>query len=314
MTLGASDLHVITAIANPLRWKSRPNLFREFEEHILSSGVGGLTVVECAYGERDYECKSMHAATNHVGVRSTNMVWNKECLLNIGIASLPHHVRYIAWVDADIYFRSPTWASDTVHALQLYKMIQPWSVCYDLGPNGEHLQAHRGFCRIYHDHGSSAIHHHKNHYLYEFPHPGYAWAATRDALEAVGGLIEIAALGAADHHMSHALVGKAAYTFPANISQAYRRPIYAWQERAQRFITGNIGYLHGTIEHKWHGSKKSRKYIERWDVLTKHDFNPDTDLKRNTYGVLELAGNKPELRLDIDRYMRQRNEDSNTVI
>jgi hypothetical protein len=36
-------------------------------------------------------------------------------------------------------------------------------------------------------------------------------------------------------------------------------------------------------------------------------------LKRNTYGVLELAGNKPQLRHDIDCYFRARDEDSNTL-
>jgi len=302
-------LYVVTAVANPLRWKSRPRLFRMFEEHMLESGVN-LTVVECAYGERPYECLPSVESDRitHIGVRANNLVWNKECLLNIGISRMSHSARYIAWVDADIFFRSKTWASDTVHLLQLYKMVQPWTTCYDLGPNGEHIQAHTSFCRLFHD--GKPI---KSGPGYEFPHPGYAWAATRDALEAVGGLIETAALGAADHHMSHSLIGKAAYTFPGSISSAYMRPIYAWQERAQRAICGNIGYLHGTIEHFWHGSKVSRKYIERWEVLTKHDFNPDTDLKRNTYGVLELAGNKPELRLDIDRYMRQRNEDANSM-
>jgi len=31
------------------------------------------------------------------------------------------------------------------------------------------------------------------------------------------------------------------------------------------------------------------------------------------WGVLELAGNKPELRRDLDAYFRQRDEDANTL-
>ena len=34
------------------------------------------------------------------------------------------------------------------------------------------------------------------------------------------------------------------------------------------------------------------------------------DVYRNIYGVLELTGNKPQLREDIVRYLRERNEDS----
>jgi hypothetical protein len=36
-------------------------------------------------------------------------------------------------------------------------------------------------------------------------------------------------------------------------------------------------------------------------------------LKRNSFGVLELAGNKPQLRRDMDAYFRSRNEDATTL-
>jgi hypothetical protein len=144
-----------------------------------------------------------------------------------------------------------------------------------------------------------------------FAHPGYAWAATRQALEHVGGLIESAALGAADHHMALALVGRVERSIPAGVTEGYRRPLLRWQGRAERHIGRNIGALPGTIEHAWHGAKHRRRYVERWGVLTKHGFDPDEDLKRNTWGVLELAGNKPELKRDIDAYFRARDEDSN---
>ena len=34
----ASALHVVTAVANPLRWQSRMRLYRDFEQHMLASG------------------------------------------------------------------------------------------------------------------------------------------------------------------------------------------------------------------------------------------------------------------------------------
>ncbi|TAG22557.1 MAG: hypothetical protein EAZ40_08055, partial [Rhodobacterales bacterium] len=42
--------------------------------------------------------------------------------------------------------------------------------------------------------------------------------------------------------------------------------------------------------------KAARRYVERWDVLVRHAFDPTADLLRNSWGVLELAGNKPALR------------------
>jgi hypothetical protein len=147
----------------------------------------------------------------------------------------------------------------------------------------------------------------------EYPHPGYAWAATRQALEWVGGLIDFAGMGAGDHHMALSLVGAADRSVPGGVSASYQRLLYQWQDRARQHINGNIGYVPGTIEHAFHGAKPKRQYLERWDMFLRHCFDPDTDLKRNTFGVNELAGNKPELRRELDLYFRQRDEDANTL-
>jgi hypothetical protein len=301
-------LNVVTAIANPVRWHSRMALFNKFQEHMLDSGVK-LTVVECAYGERPFELdKNPHV--QHVGVRSKTLVWNKENLLNIGIARTVG--KYIATFDADIEFRKTNWASETVHALQQYDVVQPWSDCYDLGPHDDHLTAHRSFCRLVQE-GKPIVQGPNATGSYQFGHPGYAWAYTRQALEWLGGLIETAALGAGDHHMALALIGKVGETIPGNLTDGYKAPLYRWQNSALQHIGKNLGYVAGTIEHGWHGAKEKRAYVSRWDILAKHKFDPTTDLKRNTWGVVELTGNKPELRADLDRYFRSRDEDGNTL-
>ena len=302
----ADLLHVVTCVSNPIRWESRIRLYRDFEQHMLESGAN-LTVVECAYGDRPHELAGREGV-NHVPVRSRTLLWNKECLLNLGLARLPEDWKYVAFIDADIRFRKPGWAAETVHALQQYDVVQPWSDCYDLGPNDDHLLVHRSFCRLWQDGYPIVIGG-----PYQFGHPGYAWAFTRQALDWLGGLIETAALGAGDHHMALALIGRVIESAPSGISAAYMRHLLAWEKRATMHIAGNISYLPGTIEHAWHGPKAKRKYIERWEVLKKHAFDPDTDMKRNVWGVFELAGNKPEMRQDFDRYFRARNEDSNSL-
>ena len=191
-------------------------------------------------------------------------------------------------------------------------LISPSAASYDLGPSDEHLDAHRSFARLAHE--GKPIHQGPNAYPgYQFGHPGYAWAATRQALEWVGGLIETAALGAGDHHMALALVGKVGDSIPGNLTAGYKAPLYQWQARAMQHIAGRIGYAPSTIEHGFHGPKAKRAYVDRWQILARNAFDPATDLKRNVWGVLELAGNKPELARDIDRYFRSRAEDSNTL-
>ena len=308
----AELLHVVTAIANPVRWHSRIKLYRDFERHMLDSGVH-LTVVECAYGERPHELAGT-PHVQHVPVRASgrNMVWNKESLLNIGVHHNPN-AKYFATIDADILFRRGNWAAETVHALQHYPAVQPWSDCYDLGPNGEHLLAHRAFARLFYE-GKPLI---QGPGAYastsQFGHPGYAWAWTRSLLDWTGGLIETAALGAADHHMAMGLIGRVDDSVPAAMTAAYKAPLHVWQTRALAQMNGQLSYVAGSIEHMWHGSKEKRAYVNRWAILEKHAFDPTTDLKRNSFGVIELAGNKPGLTHDIDMYFRQRNEDSNTL-
>jgi hypothetical protein len=180
----ADLLHVVTAIQNPIRWQSRERLFREFEQHMLASGAQ-LTVIECQYGERPFVLAGT-PGVNHIGVRAKTMLWEKERLINIAISRLPSDWQYVAWIDADVMFRRPAWASETVHALQLYQFVQPWSDCYDLGPNDEHLALHRSFCRIHHDGKPIMQGPNAGHSAYTFAHPGYAWAATRSALEISG--------------------------------------------------------------------------------------------------------------------------------
>lgn len=303
-------LHVVTARANPLRWQTPDRIYTDWVKHMLASGVQ-LTVVECQFGDRDFTADI--PGVQHVGVRSKAMCWTKEGLLNIGISRLPPGWKYVAWIDSDVFFRRKDWATETVHALQHYDVIQPWSDCYDLGPNEEHIETHRSFGRLWYERQPIMQGPNAGDSTYRFAHPGYAWAATRRAMECLGGLIETAALGAADHHMAMALIGRVKDSIHGAMTDGYKRPLHQWQARAEQHIVRNLSYISGTIEHAFHGRKSDRAYVSRWDILAKHKFDPSEDLKRNIFGLLELAGNKPELSHDMDRYFRSRNEDINVL-
>lgn len=308
-------LHVVAVYSNPVRWKSRKHVHDEFEQHMLDSGVK-LTTVECAYGDRPHELPD-HPLINRVRVRGHTMVWNKENLINIGISRLPQDWKYVAWVDADIFFRKDGWAFEAVNGLQHYDILQPWSDAYDLGPNGEHIQTHRSFCRQFWDKQPVVPAGPKFWKFdggpYDYAHSGYAWCATRQAVEWLGGLFEFGAMGAGDHHMALALVGQVMKSVPTGVNPSYVKHLMQWQGRALHHINLNIGFRWGTVEHHWHGRKADRKYIDRWDIMTNNDFDPDIDLKKNVWGVVELTGNKPWLRHDLDVYFRQRNEDANSL-
>ena len=118
-------LHVVTAIANPIRWGSRIGALRRSSAHARRRRAshhrrmrlwrrGPLELA----GNRRRAC---------AGARRKTLVWTKENLLNIGLARLPEDWKYVAWIDADIAFRQPGWAAETVQALQHYDVVQPWT-------------------------------------------------------------------------------------------------------------------------------------------------------------------------------------------
>lgn len=304
----SKELHVVTAYFNPMRWKSRYTLMSHFIKHMLDSGVS-LTVVECAFGQRPFEITAEGRDINLVRVRANSVIWLKESLLNIGLSRLPHDAQYICLADGDIKFRDPQWARKAVDALQQYPIIQPWAHCYDLGPNGEHAAVHHSFCKQHWRVDHSGLTGGKDGVT--FGHPGFVWVIRRDTVDRLGGLIETAIAGSGDTYMAHALVGKASSSVPSNVSAGYLRPIAEWERRALLVVQKNIGYLPHTIEHFWHGPKPKRRYVHRMDIIVNHQYDPAVDLRRNIMGVLELAGNKPDLAHDLVLYFLLRDEDSN---
>jgi glycosyltransferase involved in cell wall biosynthesis len=311
----ASLLHVVTVISNTRRYQSRYRLAKDFFQHMNQSGVN-LHVVECAFGARPFELEgAIPFGANYYRVRTPHELWLKENLINIGVSKLPDDWQYVAWIDADIRFVRPDWAEETVHMLQHHPVIQPYSTVQDFGPNYEALRTHPDSCNhAWHGFGYSYRTARKlpswRRYGYDkFWHPGFAWAATKEAWNTFGGLPDRAILGSADHHMALALLGAVERSYPSNISKAYKNYMLTWQEHAKP-IRHELGYVKGGIDHYWHGDRTARRYKERWSILIDTKYDPYTDVKYDSQGVLQLAGNKPELKREIQYYFEQRNEDS----
>jgi hypothetical protein len=113
--------------------------------------------------------------------------------------------------------------------------------------------------------------------------------------------------------MALGMIGKFEASLPAGISRGYHDAVASWSYRAVAELNGKLGFAHRTIEHSFHGRKADRGYQSRWSMFLQHGFDPATDLKRNSYGVIEFAGNKPDLERAFDRYLRSREEDVNTL-
>ncbi len=306
-------LHVIAVISNPIQYASRYKLYQEFAEHMNGSHIQ-LHTVELAFGERQHVIEQSPENTL-LRLQTWDEIWHKENMIQIGINQLTQtnpEWEYVAWIDADISFRPHfKWAVKALNQLQHYMVIQLFQNAIDLGPTGEALQLHTGFVAQYLNNGG--MDGYRPGYSPHW-HPGFAWAARREALEHLGGLIDKAILGAGDHHMALALVGAADTYLHSELTPGYKRMVMQWQARAERFIRRDVGFLPGTILHSWHGKKKDRKYTDRWKILVNNKFDPDYDLKRDSQGIWQLHDDGSlrfiKLRDDLRAYFRARNEDS----
>ena len=311
-------LYIVACVANPLRWRSRIALARGALADWLKEPNVYITLAECAYGSREWDLADLASArVTHVPLRAATMAWSKECLLNIAIAHLPHAAEKIAALDADIVFRRPGWATETLAALDLYPVIQPWDTAYDLGPHDEHVQTHKSFASVWHG-GKPVVATSPAFWAFNggyniYPHPGYAWGWQRRVLDRIGGLLEIGAMGSGDYHMALGIVGRYEASVPPGVSDGYKNSVASWGNRADFEVNGKVGFAHGTIEHPFHGRKSDRGYQTRWQMFLDSGFDPAIDLKRNTYGVLEFSGTKPNLERAFDRHLRSREEDVNTL-
>lgn len=313
-------LYVITPVFNPQRYSRRWELYEKFEKYVLSSNEAHLVTIECAFGNREFVLKQS-SSPNHtlIQVRSSQEIWLKENLINLAIQRLPQDWKYVAWIDADINFARPDWVGECIQKLQHYHVIQMFSEAHDLNYNYECIKIHKGMLWCYKNEYKVSPKPPKSSYgtgefikdKVSYWHPGFAWAARRQAIDDLGGLIDWGILGGGDTFMAYALLGMlGARTMPNSLGAAGVRWLTEWQNRAEKNIRRNVGYMDGVIYHYWHGSRKNRAYWDRGTILTNAKFDPEKDLRRDWQGVWALNPDNIKLRDDARKYFSQRNEDS----
>lgn len=330
-------LYVITPIFNTQRFRKRWDLYEKFQHYVKASGAI-LYTIELAFGERQFAVTSANNPY-HIQVRTGgnngdrvgHELWTKESLINLALTRLPPDWVYVAWIDADITFKRPDWVGETLQQLQHYQVVQMFSQAEQLDIKYEVLQTYLGFMYCYHNRQSENIpalslksdyyytvpkssfpQNHSNKINMAYWHPGFAWAARRDALNSLGGLIDYAILGSADYFMAKALIG--AFNTKVrdfnNLGVSGSRWFYEWQRRAETFIRRNVGYVSGGLTHYWHGSRAKRRYKEREQILIDCKYDPELDLIKNTDQIWQLTERNLSLRDEIRKYFAQRDEDA----
>jgi hypothetical protein len=293
-------LHVVIVVSNPGNFASRYILAREFIKRMECDETDvNLYVVELAYEGQGYYITDKENP-RHLRLTGKHQLWHKENMINIAVRRLlPPTWKAMAWIDADIEFENVAWAADALKLLNgQFDIIQLFSHACDMDINGFTMNVFNslGYCTVkYGSKGGS------------YPHPGFAWAISRKAYERIGGLYEVAILGSGDHIMAKCLLGNGLTSIVSQSHPDYKESILRFQEKAKNL---RFGYVPGVIRHHFHGSKKNRKYTERWQILVKWDYSPYKHITVNQDGLLVPSSECPAgLLEDIVSYGKERNED-----
>lgn len=310
-----ASLHVMVAFFNFNRYRKPVENFHAFERHMRELGVT-LHVGELVVGNSPFQVTDADNP-RHVQLRTRSEFFQKENILNLvfrNAARLHPEAQKFAWIDTDVRFFNPQVVGDTLYALERFPVVQMWSYGADLDPKGHPLEFPNQGTNVARSFAWCWVNHvdFTRGYGGAVWHTGYAWAATRATLEALGGFYDRTIIGAADYHMAWAFIGRPERGIHGEASEGYKADAMAWCDRAARVVDGNLGVIDGLIHHAWHGRKINRRYVGRWEILIANGFDPARDLRYDVHGLLHLTDANPKLRRDIRDYLALRNDDDNT--
>jgi len=291
------NLHVIMVISNPCNFKKRYKLAREFMDRMSLELNVILYTVELVYSNQKFQITDENP--RHLRIRCfESPIWLKENMVNMAVdLLLPDDWKAMAWIDADIEFDNSHWALDALKILNGSKdIVQLFSHCIDMDEEEEQM-------RIFNSYGYQYSRNAEK----EFWHPGYAWAITRNAFDSLGGLYDLGILGSGDYNIARSISNKGAESIHPDNSDGYKETLREYQNNAKHL---RLGYIPGVIRHYFHGSKKNRRYADRWKILVKYQYNPKIHVMKNEFGLMVPTPECPRgLLEEIFHYFEERNED-----
>lgn len=337
-------LHVAVPYVNPFRRRTMRELANNFRRWLEKCPNVKMYFGEVAYGDRPWELTDPKQNPLDFQYRTKSELFHKENIQTRVIERFTPGWKYGCVIDADFHILRHDWALETIHQLQHYDFVQPFSNYIDVG-GGVYgakdllMRGNTGFIFNYINNGFQVSPKYFNTTINpndprgNFPkldpdeHEDYraameggvfmrgtgatggALAFRKEPYEAVGGLMDKCILGHGDWYMAFGLVD----VEPPDIhirgySDDYLSYIRAWRTRAQ-VLTKNVGYTDAMAIHYFHGSKTRRAYSSRDLILAKHKFSPLVDIFPDFQGIWQLTTQKPRLRDDIRAYFISRQED-----
>ena len=297
------QLPVISTCFNPWGYETIYRNFSRFAEQMAARDDVLLLVAEVAFADRPFRI-TLPDDRHVVRLRTHSPIWVKEVAQNVGrqhLMRLYPEAEKVAFVDGDVEFLAHDWPARVLASLDHHAFIQPWSEAIYGGPQDQLDGIVTSFMSQY----VAGVEWTGHPPVYgSMWHPGFATAWRLDALDRIGGLLDLNLVGGADLEMALGLIGRmdAALDHQGighDCLPAYRAAVLAWQDRAERIVQRNVGVVEGLIRHHHHGSQKGRQYESRYRIPLDHAYDPTRDIVRNPYGLYEWAPHVVGMKYDL---------------
>lgn len=282
-------LALVTCHFNPLKYRRALENYNRFRDALGHE----ITTVELSFDD-EFEIED----AIHIRGDERNLMWQKERLLNLAIASLPEQVDQIAWLDSDFLFLNKNWFEQAERMLDDFAAIQLVSHFHFTDRQGEIVRVAESFAHSWR----------QGRFELRAGGHGGAWAARRAVIPQ--GIYDGDIIGGGDTALIHAWTGR-----PHSYGQRWARlpkmqgRFLKWAETHGPLVDGSIGCVPGDAIHLWHGDRKHRQYVSRSHILTRHLFDPRRDIRIGTNGVWEWCSDKPQLHREVREYFQNRRED-----
>ena len=326
----SDPLWVMTSYYNPAKYATRRRNFQSFRKHLNAP----LLVVELARSGEHHLSKDDGDIV--LSLTGEDRIWQKERLLNIGLAELPRHVEYVAWIDCDVIFEDEDWASKakqrlskTDGLLQLFETsvhLPREAEPKDLSPAacGRYAPIMRGVA-IASALATSEFETNEIKLTRARAQPelieqyrladrhncyGMAWSAHRATI-AASGFYDRNVVGGGDAVQVFAAMARLdVYWALRPHAPAHKQDALDWMGRAKSSgLLSAIGALDHKLYHMWHGSIEDRDYRGRYNILYRNNFDPNFDISQAPNGTWAWSDPESDLAKDVGAYFFSRRED-----
>jgi len=245
-----------------------------------------IQVIEVVFPGQEFIATRPNQEPHELQYRADWIFNMRENLVNVGAKKLPADWEYISWIDAHIFWDQNRYFFEDV-VVELGKN----NIVHMLGSNdfyGENNKTH-----FYEDGVAKLWSQSHSTHLNPIRQCGMAWATRRDIFEATHGSLDVCIGTKCDLYQNYAYFG-VVYTGECS-NPEYAKAVRDWQTRAIQVYQKKVSYVKGNIIHFEHcyasrGCRTSN-YDSMTQALMRHNFNPNTDMKRDNEGRMQFQNN-----------------------